>query len=437
MTNREKWAAGALWCAILAVGCGGAKTGTGPGDVDLTDHFREPIDAAVEVVAPDYGPRQDDGADPLGTDLGDDVPTVDGDIGTDAGDCTAGGLKGVTCAPNQLNIVAYADVTLDVTGPCTKGKTIHMTTKADEKGQYQFDYVPPGDAVLSFEKGSYSGSVPLGINPGQVTDLTGMAKRCFPPKGSAKIAVIQGNADNIEALLDELKLENDKFSDGTDTTPPASESSAAQALLADPATLNTYDILFIDCSSSTQWIIESSPDIIANLKAFVESGKSLYASDWAWNYIEKAWPDAINFYGSDAAWTKGDGSKPATNVGPRQGPGPTLSEKEKGAKPYSTTGTIIDTDLEKAIGKNAITLYYDLGTWVIVDKPGTIATTAIEATVTGDSGTWGKRPQLITFQPTETSGRVLFTSFHNIAQQDAQGNVDDIKAILSYVVFSL
>ena len=140
--------------------------------------------------------------------------------------------------------------------------------------------------------------------------------------------------------------------------------------------------------------------------------------------------------GADDSFSKGDGTKPNKTAGPRQGPGPSQSQKEKGAPPYTATGEIVDSDLAKAVVKASTTLYYDMGTWVVIDGPG-IGTTSIRATIAGDSGTWGSRPQLVTFQPSGALGRVIFTSFHNIAQKDAGGNVDDIKAILSYVVFSL
>ena len=69
--------------------------------------------------------------------------------------------------------------------------------------------------------------------------------------------------------------------------------SPAHDFLTDLTKLQDYDIVFIDCSSSVQAMLEGSATIPGNLKAFVESGKALYASDWAWAYIEKTWPGAI------------------------------------------------------------------------------------------------------------------------------------------------
>lgn len=261
-----------------------------------------------------------------------------------------------------------------------------------------------------------------------------MGKRCFQTVGAAKLAVIQGSADQIGDLLTDLGFEYDAYSDGTTKTVV---DSPAHELLTNPTALAEYDVLFINCSATVQAMMEDGdPDIPGNLKAFVEAGGSLYASDWAWAYIEKAWPGAVDFYGVPDSMQKGDGTAPDKTVGPRQGPGPTLNGKEDGDPPYTTEGQIVDTGLKAALGKDTTTIYHDLGTWVVIEGPGQ-GDVAVTATITGTEGTWGKRPQVVSFNPPGTDGHVIFTSFHNIAQQDAHGNVDDIKAILSYLVFSL
>jgi hypothetical protein len=424
---------------LLALACGGAKTtGGDPGAGDLATGDLPALDAADAVDG--TADRDDPGTLPpdTGTDLAlppDEGPATDLGGSAEIGvlDCALGGLKGVTCAPNQQVKVAYADVTLTVTGACAGTMPLVLKTQADAQGNYAFTDVPPGDATLAFQKGSYKGSVVLTIVAGHETDLTGMGKRCFQTTGAAKLAVVQGTADQIGDLLTDLGFEYDAYSDGTTKT---TLDSAAHDLMADATALAAYDVLFINCSATVQAMIEGDDEIPGNLKAFVEAGKSLYASDWAWAYIEKAWPGAIDFYGVPDSMAKGSGDAPDKTKGPRQGPGPTLSQKEDGAAPFTLPGQIVDSGLEAAMGKTTFTIYHDLGTWVVIEGPGT-GTTAVQAKIDGTGGSWGVRPQVVSFQPPGTKGHVIFTSFHNIAQQDAGGNVDDIKAILSYLVFSL
>ena len=396
---------------FASAACGGAsrQADAGGGDV-RADQGADAPDAVIDAVTLDAE---------TSADLPNDIPPFDA---ITPGQCTLASVKGVTCAPNDLVIVAYADVTLDISGPCTAGKTAHLTAKADAKGQYEFDSVPVGDATLSFQSGSYKSSSDLTILPGDAIDLTLAAGRCFTV-GAANLAVILGSADHIEQLLDDLKLTYKSFAD----TKPAPTTSPAYALLKDPVALGKYDVLFINCSSSVQKIIEADASVAKNLKAFVESGKSLYASDWAWAYIEKAWPGAIQFAGKPASFTMGNTGKPDSTAGPRQGPG------GSNGKPYTLTGQVVDQDLVNALGKGSVTIYFNQATWVVMDGPGT-GTTHIEGDIAGGFGT---KPLIVSFQPAGTQGHVIFTSFHNIAQQDAGGDVTDIKAILSYFVFKL
>jgi hypothetical protein len=436
-----------LFLASLAAGCGGSTTsdpGGSPHDVVVTpDPGTEAVtDLAAEAPAdpgtPDLPPADPgpDLADP-GTlpDPGPDLPDLfepEPDTGTPPS-CETASVKGVACAPNQMTYVSFAVVTLDVSGPCTQGKNVHLETTADAQGYYEFPGVPPGTGVLAFSKGSFEGSTNVEIVAGQVADFSGAASRCLAP-AAAKLAVVQGSADQIEGLLDELGLDHDTFADGTwDTV----ESSAAFDLLTHPAKMLEYDVIFIDCSLTVQPMLEAEPAIADNLKKFVDAGKSLYASDWAWAYIEWSWPEAVKYYGVEKSFTKGSG-KPDAKVGPRQGPGPTLEEKKNGEPALQIPTDIVDTGLADALKVAKTTLFFDLGTWVVVDSPGTWTTVHLKGKIASKTGaSWGERPLAVSFKPGNGKGHVIYTTFHNIAQKDAGASVADIKAILSYLVFSL
>jgi len=307
---------------------------------------------------------------------------------------------------------------------------------ADYGGAYQIDDVPPGIVTLTFEKGAFKGSAPVPVMDGKVTDLTGAAtKLCFKATG-VNIAVILGDSDHIETLIDELGFKYDAFDPGTSGTV---KSSAAYKLLTDPAKLAKYEVLFINCGGSLQAMIEANASITTNIKAYVEAGHSLYASDWAWPFVEWPFPKAIEFYGVDNDFTKPEPQKPGPNqkVGPRQGPGPTLTEKKAGTPAQKIQGSFVDTGLVQALGMQSTTIYFDLGTWVVIQAAGTGTTTHLLGDIQAKTGNWGSLPLAVSFKPGNQAGKVVYTSFHNIAQKDAGGSVDDIKAILSYLVFSL
>lgn len=428
----------ALAVAVLLAACGGGST-TGNGDPGTNPEGTD--EDAQDEVALDVG-KADLEHGPVFADLYEPPDVKDNgvidwgyppeDEGPPAQVCTTGSLKGITCAPNQQTTVAFAKVTLDVSGPCTEGKVIHLEVESDADGKYQFSDVPVGEGTLSFSKGSYHGQSSVAISPGQVTDLTGMAQRCFKTVGAAKLAVVKGDADKIEKLLDGLALSYDAFLSGDQNTVA---DSPAFDLLTDPVKLMQYDVLFINCTTAVQAMLEAGPEIPLYLRSFVAAGKSLYASDWAWIYVEKAFPEAIDFAGVDDSYQKGTSGEPDNKAGPRQGPGPTLAEKNQGVPPLAVQADFTDQALAAVMKKAATTIFFDLGTWVVANKGGTGTAVEVLGTIPESEGSWGQKPLVITFQPEGAKGHVVFTSFHNAAQGD-QG-FEDIQAILSYLVFSL
>ncbi|MBM4397746.1 MAG: hypothetical protein FJ087_18915 [Deltaproteobacteria bacterium] len=426
--------------ALVALACGGTTTiggrgpgGSGdPGATDAADVADTAPDAAEEADAPSDVAAD---PDPVKPDASPEAEAVEPpDAVTDEGPdpCAKGSIHGVACTPSQRAYVSFAKVTLDVTGPCSGGWTVHFETTADAKGNYGFDAIPPGAAVISFAKGSFKGSATIDIGPGQDVDMSGLAERCFKPAGT-KIAVVGGSADRIEDLLDDLGLEHDDFDDGS--ADKTTETSEAHALLTDSAKLAGYDVLFLNCSSSVQKMLESGPSIPNNIKKFAESGKSVYASDWAWAYIEEAWPQAVEFWGVDDSFVKASDG-PSSTAGPRQGPGPTQQEMLDGAPPLAVPATIVDDGLAAAIDQDSTTIYFDMGTWVVIDKVPS-GTVHVEGKVKSDKGDWGTRPLVVSFPGSNGKGRVIFTPFHNIAQGETLPGIADIRAILSYLVFEL
>ena len=385
------------------------------------------VDDALADATDDAAPDTTDQLDIPGffDDTSDDVQVVCGTMGT---------VKGVSCAPKAGVSVAFAAVSLDVETPCVTGSTTwHADVTADAKGAYNFSNVPPGSGTVKIVKGSFSTQIPVTIVGGKVVDLTQpTSDRCFKASG-VKIAVVQGDADQIESLLDDLGFTHDNYDTASGAT------SAGAKFLANAATMNTYDVIFVDCGSKLDSIFTGTAKtaIVKNVQSFVAAGHSLYASDWAWQIVENAFPNAIDFYGNDASTSKATAG-PSTTAGPRQGPGPTLAEKKAGAKAYTMAGNIVDTGLAAVVGKTTTTIYEDLGTWVVMQAAGTGTVVEIEADVKAiapATGDWGTVPLVVRF-PSGT-GHVVYTSFHNIAVKDAGAPVDDIKAILTYLVFTL
>ncbi len=349
-----------------------------------------------------------------------------------SGDCTPGSLEGIACAPKVGVSVSFAVIAFDQDAGCSGAAPVHIEVTADAKGHYFFAKLPPGPAILTMTKGSFKTSSPIAVLPGKKLDFTAQndPKRCFSAT-AGKIAVIQGDADDLGKLLDGLGLKYDSFDSGT--TKDATSSAAAK-LMKDLSALQKYDVLLINCSSTAETLVKGIPAITANLQAFVQAGHSLYASDWAWSYVETAFPDAIDFYGADASYAKSTAG-PSATAGPRQGPGPTFAQKTAGTPPFTTQGDLLDAGLAAVLAKKSTTVYQDLGTWAVIQAPGKGTTAIMEGKVASALGDWGTVPLVVSFPVGK--GHVVYTSFHNIAQADAGGSVADIQAILNYLVFTL
>ncbi len=196
--------------------------------------------------------------------------------------------------------------------------------------------------------------------------------------------------------------------------------------LANYSLLSQYDAIFINCS----WNIQSTPQVASALQQYVQNGGSIYASDWAYEYIRDAFPGYINF-----------------PTDPYIG----MSQQ--------VTANITDAGLTNYINPtnppSTIDLEYDLGGWVVIDSVGADTTVHVRGTFDIYSSlsslaltSFEERQQLQTQQAVEAldqltnkplvvsfepyganGGKVIFTTFHNEAQQ-----TDLEKKLLEYLV---
>ncbi len=171
--------------------------------------------------------------------------------------------------------------------------------------------------------------------------------------------------------------------------------------LANYTLLSQYDAVFINCSSSVQ----STPQIVSALKQYVQNGGSVYASDWAYIYVSNTFPGYIGFRSA-----------------PRIGYGQYVN------------ATIVDPGLasylEPSSPPSSITLNYNLSNWAVIDDVSSNTKVHLRGSYNTSSGQMANKPLAVSFSPYPTStGRVIYTTFHNEAQQSALE-----KKLLEYLV---
>jgi hypothetical protein len=163
-----------------------------------------------------------------------------------------------------------------------------------------------------------------------------------------------------------------------------------------PRKLAEYDVVFLTCKDGRE------DELKEPLVDFVTNGGMLYASDWRYKAVAKAFPEMA------VEGLQQDGDK------------------------QELEAEIVDPGLRDALNNNTIHLRFDLGEW----KPAAFGGPRVKVLMKGTyikykaSGQKATAPLMVKFQVGK--GQVVFTSFHNEKQ-----NSRTEKELLQYIVYSL
>jgi len=313
-------------------------------------------------------------------------------------ECAAGDITGYVCAPNNTLKIGGAHV-WTTAFDCT-GKQVTIDTFSDDNGNFVLKNVPSGETKVFIEKGQFKTEYVVNVPPNGVVNTPDVVQDACFPKQSVKFAVVSGQWDHIETILSQLGVDYDLY-DGTLFT------FAAKEFLTNSQKMAQYDAIFFDCGSQHYDILTFNQNlIINNLQNFVANGGSVYASDWAFVYVEWPWPGAIDFFG-------GDFNNSAPKVGKKGNMG----------------ATVVDAGMAGFLGKSNVSINFNLGAWVVMAGAPFSTTTQITASVPQV----GQAPLMVSHKPSGANGgTVLYTTFHNETQP-----TKDMIDILNYMVFSI
>ena len=147
--------------------------------------------------------------------------------------------------------------------------------------------------------------------------------------------------------------------------------------LSDYSLISSYDIIAVNCAPGLSGYSSGATD---SIRSFVEQGGRLYASDYAYVFVQDAFPGYITF-----------------PLDPKIGTVQTVG------------ASIVDEELSDYLGVQEIDISYDLSSWVVIDTVSESAETILTASISGTV-----RPLAVRFD--YGLGRVVFTTFHNEAQ---------------------
>ena len=288
-----------------------------------------------------------------------------------------GTVTGVVTAANGVTPIGDALVDVE-TAPGLASfarASAPPSTRTAADGTYSLSNVPSGPQVLVITRGAFQAKVNVFVQTNQA-----VAAPKAVLKSTGKLAFVRGAFDSIEDIVRDV-LGN-----------PIEEIQASQ--LASSAVTSAYRMIFLNCGLDTDPVFDN-PAVVTNLRAFLQNGGTIYASDWAAEYVNKLFP-AFTF--------------------------------ELTGDEQSTTGTIVDASLQTFVGKTAVAIVYDLDSWANLLTVPANATVLVRASYTAGGVQQTNQPIAISIP--QGSGRLVFTTFHNEA-----GATADQVAVLRHFIY--
>ncbi|MBX2803142.1 MAG: carboxypeptidase-like regulatory domain-containing protein [Myxococcales bacterium] len=302
-----------------------------------------------------------------------------------------GGISGQICAPDSNTWVAGAEVSIEH----DEGVSSDIT---DGVGAFTLVDVPPGEHEVTAIKGSYSLAFTVTVVADQVTELP--VPECIQ-QGSVKVAVVTGDFDSIEDIIADLGIDHDLI-DG--------KGNGYRSFLTDPDRMAQYDSIFFNCGFGLGGGLPAAT--ADNLAAYVRQGGNVYASDWAYEIVERTWPNKQRFLSESKGYY-------GVLVGNES----------------VVDATVLDPVLAELIDGDTARIDYAVGGWAVVEQ--TNAEVLLEGRVTYSPGYYYKGNEVLNRAPlahrfVDGEGTVIFTTFHNERQR-----TPDMTTILQDIVLSL
>jgi hypothetical protein len=347
--------------------------------------------------------------------------------------CPNGGsttVSGRVTAPNGLDPVYDAAVYVPAMIPefpttvqcevCNEplgGQPI-VTTNTDVNGNFKLENVPVANSVpIIIQKGRFRRKVTLDINACIDNPITEDAARLPKNKSEGdlpKMAVAVGDYDQIECVLHSIGIDQSEFTDpggggavelfqnGGGFGFGGGGGTDFEALLTDAATLNTYNIVFINCTGNTFDMLQNPTLASQNLYNYVNSGGRLYVTDWSYDYMEQV-PQFAPYIYYDGG---GDMIKPQP-----------IHAAADANDTNDFMATVADPTLAQwldatgVVKGSSVTIQDLLGGWVLMDATAQDQKTYPSETWIHGMTNGADRPLTVTFDY-NMCGKVLYSSYH-------------------------
>ena len=267
-------------------------------------------------------------------------------------------------------------------------------TESDEDGWWSLDplqgdreydiYYQVGNEIID--------QFMVGLPPNK--DLILDEPECFEA-ADFRAAVVTGDYDDFGVLFETLGISEYLAVNGQ-------TGDEMIDFLTDLESMNDYAVIFFDGGHLEEGIFYDSSGmpnptvdlVLTTLQQYVFEGGVVYASDWAYDVVERAWPDQIDFVGDDTVPDAGQVGE--TDV---------------------VLAKVLDSGLETTLGADTISITYDMFVWPVVEDlgPGSTAYLVGDAPYTYQQQDLigNNSPLLVGFESGE--GSVVFSTWRSRA----------------------
>ncbi|HLR17846.1 MAG TPA: hypothetical protein VK099_08250 [Alcanivoracaceae bacterium] len=289
---------------------------------------------------------------------------------------------------------------------------------------------------LKAVKGKFKITVPI-------TEELDLGTISLPTDGDGvpRMAVVQGSYDNIENVLAKTgygEVDDDgQLKEGTAAFDIYPSGDMHDLFTVDNEILKlfSYDIVFVNCGVNEFNASPQSEEISSALREYVANGGQLYVTDQAYDYVEQAFPEYIDFYGSDD-----------TPINEPE----VMNLAQVGQTKPNTYGEVLDPILLGALknmncGESVcieeesdalFAIQGMLGAWAVMLAPHDGKEDDVKVWVQGEmdyaSETDELRPLTVSFK--HGKGKVIYTSYHT----DNSNNSKELlpqERVLQFLVF--
>lgn len=320
-----------------------------------------------------------------------------------------GSISGRVCSPSGAEWLADALVYTNIYD--TSGKVVDVRQSfSDRDGYWTLDDLDPNREYTVYIQ---SGTEVIFTEVFIVRDNEDIILPepvCFDPQ-SLNIAVVAGDYDDMQKLLENMGFINYSIIDGTN-------ADELRDFLTRPENLEPFDVIFFNGGHVEEGIFYSddptdrTPEVVSVLlDEYVWNGGNVVASDWAYDSVELVWPDAIDFLGDDLE--------------------PNAAQLGEYA---SFSATVTDESLKEFVGQDAVEIEYDLPVWPPIVQVEPYVSVHLQGTVSYREGTESYPledvPLLVSFSG--GSGRVAFSTFRVAANRNEQ-----MSNIFQYIMYNV